>query len=200
MGLIAETLRIGNRAVVYPRSQGGGGSPPPQTSFRTFARAYATNEIVFAAIELLASSAGEPHISGRRWRRNKATIRNLYAEYRAKGLPRPNARLVQNGFVEELDGHPLVRLLNAPNPFMSRGQMWGTVVMDRCLAGNSYLYKARYESGPLKGNVAELWRLRPDRVRVVPDPANFISGYEYNTGTGKVTSPAADIIHFKTRN
>src|SRR3990167_5379685 len=106
MGLIAETLRIGNRAVVYPQSQGGWGSAPPQTSYLGFARAYATNEIVFAAIELLASSAGEPHISGRRWRRNKAMSRNLYAEYRSKGLARPNARLIQNGFVEELDGHP----------------------------------------------------------------------------------------------
>jgi len=200
MGLIADTLRIANRAPIMSRYSQGGWAPAPQTSYLGFARAYASNEIVFAAIELLASSAAEPHISGRRWRRNKAMIRNLYAEYRAKGLTRPNARLIQNGFVEELDGHPLVRLLNAPNPFMSRGQMWGTVVMDRCLAGNSYLYKARAENGPLKGNVAELWRLRPDRVRVVPDPVNFISGYEYNTGAEKVIYPAADIIHFKTRN
>src|SRR3990167_8303222 len=99
MGLIADTLRIANRAPIMSRySQGGWGSPAPQTSYLGFARAYASNEIVFAAIELLASSAGEPHISGRRWRRNKATTRNLYAEYRAKGLSRPNARLVQDGF------------------------------------------------------------------------------------------------------
>ncbi|HAM39898.1 MAG TPA: hypothetical protein DCP69_00795 [Candidatus Omnitrophica bacterium] len=200
MGLIADTLRIGNRAPAFVQSQGGWGSAPPQTSYLNFARAYATNEIVFAAIELLASSAGEPHISGRRWRRNKATIRSLYADYMSKGLTRPNARLVENGFVEELDNHPLVRLLNAPNPFMSRGQMWGTVVMDRCLAGNSYLYKARVQNGPLKGTVAELWRLRPDRVRAIPDPAKFISGYEYNLGTEKIIYPASDIIHFRTRN
>ena len=200
MGLIADTLRIGNKAPAFVQSQGGWGSPAPQTSYLGFARAYATNEIVFAAIELLASSAGEPHISGRRWRREKATVRAEQKLYAARGLGQGNARLVQNSFVEELPNHPLVRLLNAPNPFMSRGQMWGTVVMDRCLAGNSYLLKARVQGGPLKGTVAELWRLRPDRVKVIPDPDKFIAGYEYNIGTEKVIYPAADIIHFKTRN
>jgi len=200
MGLIADTLRIGNKAPAFVQSQGGWGSAPPQTSYLGFARAYATNEIVFAAIELLASSAGEPHISGRRWRREKATVRAEQKLYAARGLGQGNARLVQNSFVEELPAHPLVRLLNAPNPFMSRGQMWGTVVMDRCLAGNAYLLKARVQGGPLKGTVAELWRLRPDRVKVIPDRDKFIAGYEYNIGTEKITYPASDIIHFKTRN
>src|SRR3972149_8340733 len=116
MGLIADTLRIGNRAPAFVQSQGGWGSAPPQTSYLNFARAYATNEIVFAAIELLASSAGEPHISGRRWRREKATVRAEQKLYAARGLGQGNARLVQNSFVEELPNHPLVRLLNASKP------------------------------------------------------------------------------------
>ena len=199
MGLIADALRIGNRAPVFPQQGGILGMGQPQTDYMAFGRAYASNEIVFAAIELLASSAGEPHISGRRWRRDKASIRAAKNLYAAKGLP-PNASLVTNGYVEELPNHPLVRLLNAPNPFMSRGQLWGTVVMDRALAGNSYLLKSRVQNGALKGAVAELWRLRPDRVRVIPDKDKFIGGYAYNYGTGEDTYPAADIIHFKTRN
>ena len=200
MGLIADALRIGNRAPIFPQQGVFGMGGQPQTDYMAYGRAYSSNEIVFAAIELLASSAAEPHISGRRWRRDRATIRAAKNLHAAKGLPRPNAHLVTNGYVEELPGHPLVRLLNAPNPFMSRGQLWGTVVMDRALAGNSYLLKARVQNGALKGAVAELWRLRPDRVRVIPSKENFIEGYEYNVGTERITYPATDIIHFKTRN
>ncbi len=202
MGIISDVLRIGNRAPPFPQHQGILGTGQPQTDYMAYGRAYSSNEIVFAAIELLASSAAEPHISGRRWRRNKAIVRAAKASYEARGLRRVNAflREIKNGYVEELPDHPLVRLLNDPNPFMSRGQMWGTVVMDRALAGNSYLLKARVEGGPMRGAVAELWRLRPDRVRVIPDASKFIAGYEYNTGSEKVCYPAEDIIHFKTRN
>ena len=43
--------------------------------------------------------------------------------------------------------HPLVQLLNHPNPYMSRGQLWSTVVMDRYLAGNAFLLKALRKCG-----------------------------------------------------
>jgi len=94
----------------------------------------------------------------------------------------------------------LIRLLDSPNPWMSRGQLWGTVVMDRALAGNAYLLKARVQGGLLKGAVAELWRLRPDRIRIIPSTTNFIESYEYNTGREKIVFPPGDIIHLKTRN
>lgn len=178
------------------------GFTSPYGSPLTFGRAYQGNEIVYAAIELRATSAGEPHIIGRRWRRARADIRNEIKSMRAKGLPlaQINNLLVMNGFVEQLPDHPLVRLLNNPNPFMSRGQMWSTVVMDRDLAGNAYLLKTRVESGPLKGAVKELWRLRPDRVRIIPDRQKFIAGYEYRAGQERIVFPREDVMHFKTRN
>lgn len=201
MGLIADALRLprlANKApIIVPQSQGAFGASPP-TDYLGYSRAYASNEIVFAAIELLASSAGEPHICGRRWRRNQATIRNEEKRLAAKATRQVNAALVRNGYIEELPDHPLVTLLNAPNPFMSRGQLWGTVVMDRCLAGNAYLLKAR--GNPPFTQPLELWRLRPDRVKVIPDRDKFIAGYEYNTGTDRVIFPAGDVVHFKTRN
>lgn len=213
MGIIADALRLPIRnatPVVVPQHSFDVGGGTPQGSYLQYARqGYAGNEIVFSAIELLATSAGEPHITGRRWRRDspvrrnraevRAAIRTIKNELVAKGTRRPNAAMVRNGFVEEQPGHPVVQLLNKPNPFMSRGQMWGTVVMDMKLAGNAYLVKGRANGFPDSMPV-ELWRLRPDRVKVIPDPANFISGYEYNTGTEKVTYRPQDVIHFKTRN
>jgi len=162
-----------------------------------FARAYTNNEIVFSAIEMLATSAGEPHIVGRKWTRNSPQIRNETQRLKARGvaLRDINAHMITNGYYKDLPDHPLIKLLDAPNPWMSRGQLWGSVVMDRCLAGNAYILKAR---GPM-GNVGELWRLRPDWVRVVPG-GDYIEAYEYGTGQDKVRFPAKDIIHIKTRN
>lgn len=215
MGIWAQALQgLITRRVPFPTTGSFTSSMSPTTGYLGYSRAYMRNEIVFAAIEMLATSAGEPHIIGRRWRRNsptlrapppavnRASLRAIELRLRAKGLSIHEAReqMVRNGFFKELPDHPLCRLLNNPNPFMSRGQMWGTVVMDRALAGNAYLLKARVSGGLMKGAPAELWRLRPDRVKVIPDPKTFISGYEYRVGSETVTFPPEDVMHFKTRN
>jgi len=202
MGLIADAARNLLRPPVpvstsLPVWQGGTGSGPH--NYSQFARSgYAGNEIVFSAIELLATSAAEPHIIGRRWRRASPQIRAETNRLQAKGhsWAEINDLLIRNGFIEQITNHPLVRMLNAPNPFMSRGQCWSTIVMDRYLGGNAYLLKAR---NSLMGNVQEFWRLRPDRVRIVPDRDTFCK-YEYTVGTEKTTFEYRDVMHFKTRN
>ena len=204
MGIWAQALQplIRGRRPPFPM-QGSTFSPiSPTGNVAGFSRAYSGNEIVFAAIEMLATSAGEPHITGRKLQRNSPTFQQESARLQAKGLSIRDAkeRMIRNGFHRELPNHPLVRLLNNPNPFMSRGQMWGTVVMDRSLAGNAYLLKARVAGGPMEGAIAELWRLRPDRVKIIPDPKTFISGYEYRVGSETVLLPPEDVMHFKTRN
>jgi HK97 family phage portal protein len=206
MGTIADVfwavVRRPSRAMppITPAWQQWGGTP--QGSYMGYSRAYMRNEIVFSCIEMLATSAGEPHIVGRRWQRESPMIRNEEQRLLARGVSLQDcyARMVRNGFYRDLPNHPLIRLLSNPNPFMSRGQMWGTIVMDRALAGNSYLLKARTQGGPFGGAVGELWRLRPDRVRIIPDANKYISAYEYRTGSEAIVYPPEDIIHFKTRN
>lgn len=209
MGLIADTLtRARNAApVLYPPVNSGGGivGTSPQGNIQRAAPWYGRNEIVYAAIELLASSAGEPHICGRRWRRNSPGQRNPRAEIRsavslmqARGVPQPNRRLALNGYVEELPDHPLVEMLNAPNPFLSRGQFYGTAVMDRYLAGNFYAVKARSEQFP-NAFPLELWRMRPDRVKIIPG-SRGPEAYEYRAGTVTTRFDAKDVLHWKTRN
>lgn len=202
MGLLARTVKsLRNQVpVVYSPLQQWGATPAQQ--YPGYSQAYMRNEIVFASVEMLATSAAEPLIVGKRWQRNSPTIRNESMKLLNRGVSRSEIknRLISNGFYKDLPEHPLVRLLNNPNPWMSRGQLWGTVVMDRCLAGNAYLLKARFQDGPLKGKVSELWRLRPDRVRIIPSAGNFIEGYEYNTGQEKIVFKPDDVMHFKTRH
>lgn len=205
MGLIAEIIGGARNAAprLYPALPSGM-TAAPQADFAKTTGAYARNEIVYAAVELLASSAAEPHINGRRWRRNSPGIRGrdaINVERRllaAQGLGAVNARLVKNGYVEELPSHPLVQLLNNPNPYMSRGQFWGTAVMDRSLAGNFYAVKARSELFPSAFPV-ELYRLRPDRVKIIPG-ANGPEAYEYRNGSITTIFPAKDILHWRTRS
>lgn len=212
MGLLAKALTI-NRPpapIATPRAYPGFA---PQGNYLGFANAYSSNEIVASAIDLRSYSASEPHIIGRRYRRNRPGTRNLtkteHVEIKAeidrmrkvlasKGMlpAQANHWLIQNGFYEEVPASPGVRILNNPNPFTSRGQLWATVTMDHDIAGNAFIYKAR---GAL-GNVGELWRLRPDRVKVIPDRVKHVGGYEYRVGREVFEFPAEDIMHFKTRH
>ncbi|MGE0227771.1 MAG: phage portal protein [Dehalococcoidia bacterium] len=182
-----------------------------KATYQQTARAYSGNEIVSSGLDLLSKSAGEPQIIGRRWRRNRAQIRAEMRRLNAFGIKnRAGARvadafMVRNGFWEEVDGHPLVRLLNQPNPYRSRAQFWSEACLDRYLAGNVYILKARYTDGPLDGAVGELWRLRPDRVDPVPGDMEagepFIKGYEYRIDVRTVrTIPVEDIIHIRAND
>jgi HK97 family phage portal protein len=63
-------------------------------------------------------------------------------------------------------------------------------------AGNAYVHKER--SGA--GKIAELWLLRPDRVRVIPDATRHVSGYEYLLGDHRWILPAQDVMHLRTRS
>lgn len=139
----------------------------PDGTYHTFAtEGYMGNEVVYACIEELATSAAEP--------RMRARIGDKWV----------------------LD-HPILDLLAHPNPFMDAFELWATVIMHLSLAGNAYLLKVRSRSGKL----LELWAMRPDRVRIVPDADKFISHYEYDPGGGQpVEIPVDDVIHIKKRH
>lgn len=80
---------------------------------------YQKNELVFACIEELSTSAAEPRMMLRRQRSEE--------------------------WIHE--GHRLLALLERPNPFMDRYEFWATVIMHRSLAGNAYALIARSTTG-----------------------------------------------------
>lgn len=118
-------------------------------------------------------------------------------EFRATSAGEPPIVAYRRGSDEKLDQHPAVALLNNPNPFMGRGRFWATLSMFQDIGGNAYVEKVRSASG----KVVELWPLRPDRTRVIPNRQSFIGGYRYTVGDLEpFTLPAEDVIHFKTRH
>lgn len=117
-------------------------------------------------------------------------------EFRATSVGEPPIAAYRKGSDEKLDKHAAVDLLNNPNPFMSRSRFWATLSMCLDIGGNAYIEKVR--SGA--GRVVELWTLRPDRVRVIPDAQKYIGGYRYEIGDRAFTLAAEDVIHLKTRH
>lgn len=107
--------------------------------------------------------------------------------------PRMHARI---GDKWTLD-HQILRLLARPNPFLDAFEFWATVIMHLDLAGNAYALMVRSRSM----KVVELWLMRPDRVRIVPDASTYIGRYEYVVGDGTVIPlPADDVVHWKEMN
>lgn len=78
--------------------------------------------------------------------------------------------------------HPLQRLLDAPNPFWTRGDLWRATETHLSLWGAAFWALERGEDGA----IAEIWPLRPDRMRVIPDADRYIKGFVYIGDGGKL--------------
>lgn len=87
---------------------------------------------------------------------------------------------------KELESHPLLSLLQQPNPEQSGSQLFERWYAFLQCAGNAYL-----EALSLRGEVRELHVLRPDRMKAVPGPRGVASAYEY-TVDGRSTRIARD--------
>ena len=180
MGLLARTVTalstmIPERKVAVGAAINTWESGVPQQQKESYYRyaleGYSGNEVAFACVEELASSAGEPRLVA--------------------------VRKTDKG-PEQLHEHPVLELLEHPNPWISGSQLISTLIMYRAVSGNAYIEKVR--SGA--GKIVELFALRPDRMWVVPDanPNIHLRGWEYKIGADTYFLPARDVIQTKTRN
>jgi HK97 family phage portal protein len=93
----------------------------------------------------------------------------------------------------EVARHPLEVLLEAPNPFMSRFELFESTVGMLELYGNAYWFL----SSGVDGAPAQIWTLRPDRVSIVPDAMHYIRGYVYEIDGLRIPLETEEVIHFK---
>ena len=104
------------------------------------------------------------------------------------------------GQVELLD-HPILKLIQNPNPMQSGAQYMRTKVGFYLLSGNGY------EEKITAGNtVRELYQLRPDRMQVIPSATGYPEAFQYRYN-GKIVrwdvDPArmdCDVRHIKAFN
>jgi HK97 family phage portal protein len=77
------------------------------------------------------------------------------------------------------DRHPLLNLLDRPNPRQERAGFLEAICAHLLLAGNAYIEAVAV---PDTTDVRELYALRPDRMRVVPGADGWPQAYEYAIG------------------
>lgn len=145
-------------------------------NFEAFAReGYQKNDIVFACIEKIAVAC-----AGIKW--------EAY-----------NKRL--GGKDVELESHPILDLLNNPNPMEGGAQFMEAVVAFYMLTGNTFIesFRPRPNHPPM-----ELWPVRPDLMKIVPGPKGYPAKYIYKTSESERSwdvNPVtlkADIMHMKS--
>lgn len=85
----------------------------------------------------------------------------------------------KDGFKTEIVNHPINDLLKRPNPTEGFCFLIERLMAYLVMSGNTYLRRIKPLSGPNKLYPKELWVLRPDRITIVRDDKNNVSGYEY---------------------
>ena len=117
---------------------------------------------------------------------------------RSDAIARPPFRVYRPGGsrLVEVPQHPLRTLLDHPNPFWSRQQLKRQIETDLLWHGNAFL---GVEYGA-SGRPAELWRLRPDWMQVVPHRTQYIKGYLYTVNNREIAYEPNEVIHFRYAN
>uniref|UniRef100_A0A6M3KIC8 Putative portal protein n=1 Tax=viral metagenome TaxID=1070528 RepID=A0A6M3KIC8_9ZZZZ len=92
--------------------------------------------------------------------------------------------------------HPILKLLNLVNPFMTSNEFIALDTIYQELIGESF-WILNFNA---LGEPAEIWIPYPHKMSVVPSKENFIKGYVYGTGADAVPFNVNEVIHFKYPN
>lgn len=94
----------------------------------------------------------------------------------------------------EIENHPLLALLERPNPLQGGAEFHESRIAHLNIHGNCYLTGAGpgFEKG---APPRELWLMRPDRVEIVPHPMEMVAGYTYEVGGQKQTFKREAVLH-----
>ncbi len=98
--------------------------------------------------------------------------------------------------------HPLCRLLENPNPWLTPWEMWYLTIVYLELTGNCFWYMAPQHIGDVKLNTpAEVWIVPTPWVKVIPDAREYVKAYEVSPpGVPAETFSPDEIIHLKYPN
>ena len=172
---------------------GGSASGWAQTAFGEY---YPRSAIVYAAIKVRQDAIARLPL--RALRRVPVSRRRVHSNHTLAGFP--SSRMsgqeerqpssihpeisARSGSEPVGSEHPLQRLLDSPNPFWSRSDLWRATETYLSLWGSAFWGLERDEHG----GIVEIWPLRPDKMRVIPDTQRYIKGFVY-VGAGSELVP-----------
>ncbi len=100
---------------------------------------------------------------------------------------------------QEMESHPLMTLMEHPNPLQTRTAFLEALAANILLSGNAYV-----EAVGDTGQAKELYLLRPDRMQVIPGRDGLPQAYVYQVSGQKRVIPVdlankkSPILHLKT--
>lgn len=95
-----------------------------------------------------------------------------------------------------IEAHPALDLWHSVNPFYTRGEFVETFQQHLDLTGEAWWVLVRNSGGQIR----ELWPVRPDRIRPIPHPVEYIVGYEYRLGSNVIPLERDDVIFLRRPN
>lgn len=108
-------------------------------------------------------------------------------------------RIAPSGLPEdrtEITRHLALQVWNRPNPFYTRQVFVETGQQHFELTGESRWVVARDPRSPWP---SEIWPVRPDRIKPVPHPTDFLSGYVYSGPDGEKIPLGLDEVIWNRR-
>jgi HK97 family phage portal protein len=103
---------------------------------------------------------------------------------------------VVGGQKEEVEQHPALDLWRSANPFVTREDFLETSQQHMELVGEMWWVLVRNGAGV----PVELQVVRPDRMKPIPHPVEFIAGYEYRIGATALVLDRDDVIYTRNPN
>ncbi len=175
--------------------------------FRTGEKANRSTRITVDKIDSLDGIGGD--WASRRYGEYYATSASIYAAVRTRadavGRPplvvekRVDISSDTGGTVSWVPvdiGHPLQRLIDRPNNSWGRVELIRAIESNLLLWGSAFLGIERNDDGV----VSELWPLRPDRMRVMPDIRKYVRGFVYEHAGQRVAYLPEEVVWFKQFN
>jgi HK97 family phage portal protein len=132
-----------------------------------------------------------------------ATSLGVYAaaNLRAKllsSLPLKLYTLKGNGDRDEVTSGTLLELLSKVNPFWTFSRLIEMTELSLCLWGANYWF---IERGSRSGEPKELWWAQPSKIKVVPHPTEYVSGFLLEAQNGRdIPYKASDTIWLRYPN
>ncbi len=134
----------------------------------------------------------------------KSAAVHAAVKVRADAVARPGLRVLvresgsrfRGEFRDAGDGDPMLRLLERPNDVWTQGQLLRATETYLALWGSAFWGIERDAAG----NPSELWPLRPDRVRIVPDRHRYVRGFVYEYAGDRAAYLPQEIVWFRHIN
>ena len=113
-------------------------------------------------------------------------------------LPMRLYRANAGGEETELTQGELYDLLKKPNPHYSLSRLLKMTELSLCLWGEAFWFLERGTAG--RSLPKEAWWGRSDKVRVVPDPVNYLRGFIYDGGAVSIPFKPEEVVWFRFPN